>query len=1727
MTPQTPGEVKKAEAQKTSAPGPFQVPPAELAKIQALYDAGLCLQAYHAAEAFGPMKRWTAQADRVLAGRLVGNLGAHRLANVLHWLACRSNPRDPDVAAYHGYSLSQRRGPLAALEFLERLGPMRESADADGQMHLLTLHALIASQMRDFSASEQWLKRAEEVAPANPWVATTRSHVFEALDRYPEALEAARKALELRPWYRPGVHAVAHALQLLDRDQEALEFLTEAVRHVENMHVVRQLHILQTQLEVYANAEASLTRFAELAPMMEKAERLWLQRQRVTLDCLKNDHPAALAGAKQIDEPYYRELAQRLQQDGQLRRRRLKVPFVRQHHMTCAPATLSAISRYWQRPAEHLEVAEAICYDGTPAHSERNWAETNGWAVREFRVTWDAAVALLDRGIPFTLTTSSATTGHLQAVVGYDEVQQTLWIRDPFVYVTNEFIAKALFDRQRATGPRGMALVPREQQALFDGLQLPEADLYDQLHRVERALAQHRRADAFEISQKMQADSPGHRLTLGAQRALAAYDGNRPALLQCIEELLKQFPDDGNLNLVKLGCLRDLARREERLQLLAGMCGRRGTDPIFWQQYAQELRSDARQYRAAASWVRWALRYRPCDSALLSAWADLLWDQRDFAAATRYYLLSACLGDKIENYSRSFFAASRHLRETDVALGFLRGRNERLGKNSPEPAITLVESLQALRRTHEAFSILETALARRPEDGRLRLFAADFHGRFSRFETADKLLREARDRCPPVTWHRAAATLAGYQNQKLDALNHWHKVLDLEPLAHDAIRAAALLLAETQGREQALRFLDELCGRFPFSCPLLGLRIQWLVEDGADAVIPHLRRLLEVNPADPWAWRELALKLADKREWTDALAAADEAVRLEPHHSNGYSVRAEIRVRNNQVAPGRADFREALRLEVDNEYALIQFVDSGSTLAERKEALTVVAEELRRQVIFSGALSAYQTAARGLLTPQEVLELLREAQRLRPDLWQAWSVLIHQLIETGNYDDARQLIRQACERFPLLPRLWVDLARVEQARLDATSEIAALEKALELSPGYAQASRQLAAIYERQEDLAKARAVLEAAIGANPLETLNHGCLANVLWKQGERDAAIERVQRALRLSPGYDWGWTALREWGAQTGKPALAADTARDLTRLRAGEARSWLQLANCLSPESQAEELFAALDRAVALNPRCENAFDQRARALARLGRFEEALAQCAPPAFAPLPPRLLLRAAWIEAQRGNVGRAIDRAQSALKEHPDYYAGWQLLADWHVHTQNLDQAVVAAQKMSDLAPLQPVPLGYLGDLKSRLRDTKGARAAFERAFALDPDYEYAGYKLFHLQLGAREFDLAEQTLKILQRRGQQHQILTASIELAGARGELSRTPSLFGALCASEKVEPWCLETAAKILDRQNHPRQVDELVNARLSAAQCAPAVAEFWVDRELARGRWGLHKRLAALKDRGELGRRAVLRYLDHMGEAFNIARRKRDVTTPLKLRYHLHRLLRKHRSWLAGDIDGWGKVGFVLTCIGRPQSVIDWLSDWRTKPNAESWMLYNLVIMLQHKGRYDECREIIRHAVALRHGGDLYEAFRLWAAFEEALGGNFSQAEAHLATLPSRQIKAYHVPLRAMTQILIDVGKQSPGTEKQLFNFVRDKLCAAFEKTVPYQATRYVRDGYHRFLRVVARDSTRLRFWGWWYYRRSNWLAVLMLILLAPAGIAFPPFGIVLAISILRSRPRD
>jgi tetratricopeptide (TPR) repeat protein len=342
----------------------------QLDEILDLYHRGQMLRAWDVARTLGPLKEWRGAA-RVMAGRLAMNLGAPTLGRALHRLAHREEPGDPTALYYCALAIFERRGPLPTWELLCAHGELPD-APAKTRADWFALHASVLSFFRDFETAERWLARADELAPDRPWLLVERASLMEREDRYADALAAAQRALEVHPWYRPAVQAQAHLLQLLDRDHEALEFLRAATAQIESGPVTTQLAALEQELRLYEDSRRSWDRVVELSPLAEKDFVKWLAARRSDAAYYCGDYAAAADLAEQSEGPFHKDVAKRLRENwGAGKRVILPVPFVRQHHMTCAPATLSAIARAWSKPAEHLEIVEAICYDATPAHSER------------------------------------------------------------------------------------------------------------------------------------------------------------------------------------------------------------------------------------------------------------------------------------------------------------------------------------------------------------------------------------------------------------------------------------------------------------------------------------------------------------------------------------------------------------------------------------------------------------------------------------------------------------------------------------------------------------------------------------------------------------------------------------------------------------------------------------------------------------------------------------------------------------------------------------------------------------------------------------------------------------------------------------------------------------------------------------------------------------------------------------------------------------------------------------------------------------------------------------------------------------------------------------------------------------------------------------------------------------------------------------------------------------
>ena len=1332
-------------------------------------EAGRYLRAWSAAQALGPLPSWTPTSERILAGRLAMALGAPRLGFSLHLRAHRASPGDPEAHYYRARAMLSLRGPFAAWRFM-RESELPSPAPIEVRADWLALSATVATGFRDFETAEKRLAEAAALCPDRPWIAVEHTAVLEEQDRLEEALARISDTLRASPLFRPGIGASARLLERLGRFEEAIALLRSADAELEAGSLAAHLAQILIDLERPQEALRALDRFATLSPLLETPGKHWLAARRSDAAYALGDLESARREAEAAANPFHTEIARRLKEPPAQRPRRvlLAVPFIQQQHLTCSPTALASLTCYWQRPVDHTALASEIAYDGTPGHRERQWARSHSWREREFRLTPEAARSLLDRGIPFTLSTQYATSAHAQAVAGYDPLRGTLLVRDPSLPRLVEMMLEPLLEQQASHGPRCLALVPADELSPIELPELPDQREYDELHELELCLLRHDRARAQVLRNALFVREPEHLLRLFMDARLSAYDDDAQALLPIYEALAARFPQSDLYALRRVDLLLQLGRRDEAIAALEPRARSFQADPVFAIRLAEVLADDARQEGAALRLVERALRIRPADAPALSVLAGLVYGQERREEAFELYRLAACADIHNEARIDRYVTTAQVLDRAAEAVAFLRERVARLGDRSSAPARSLFRGLEDLGRIDEGLEALEAALLRHPSDGDLLLFAAEAQGRYGRLARAQELLAAASGRSRESDRRRTEARLARGAGDLRASLDAWTAVAAAEPLALDAHRVRAELLLRLEGRSQAVEHVTAAAARVPSHLGLQRLLVEWLRDDPPRAE-QVLRTLLQRHPTDAWSHRELSLVLAEQGRFDEALEALARGAELEPEQPATLGVRGLVLAQAGRSAEAAQCFRAAVERAVDYRAAVEGLIDASPGLEEKRKALRFVAGQLVKQRP-ADSFFTFQRRSHGILEPSEVLEALEAARAAHPDLWQPVSAIADQLTEDGRLAEATSALEQATSRFPLVAALWIDRAHVCGRQGDALGEVAFLEKASALAPGWTIPLHRLGEALLRHAQFADAAATLRRARAFDPVDSGLAGLLAVALRDAGELKEALEAFERTVALDPANGWAWNALRDLAGDEAAESLARRIVADRPR----DADALIALVRQIAPTGLEEQL-ALLDQVLALEPRHTDAHDLRAVLLADAERFPEALAACAPSAYKGSPPcELAGRRAWVLDRSGRRSEAVAAMKAVLDRHPDYLWGIRILAEWTAEHGSPAEAVAAAERFVRVAPESAGAYAARGAARLRAKDDAGGCADLEHALALDPTHTEAGARLFDTLVARSRHDEAQDLLVRQQPHLTPEQIACRSVRLLAARGD-----------------------------------------------------------------------------------------------------------------------------------------------------------------------------------------------------------------------------------------------------------------------------------------------------------------------------------------------------------------
>ncbi len=1432
---------------------PVIIASAEIVRIKELYLEGRYRAAYDVGAAHGPIAAWAGPAARLIAGRLAMQLGAPRLGRQLHALVYRESPAYLEAVYYHARYRLEAFGPYSCWRFSQDQVEWNE-ASPEIRADWFALQGFVSARFRDFDRAEKFLAQSEQIAPNRPWHHVERSSVFELQDKLSEGITSAKKSLEIQPLFRPAVQSLAHLHIRMGNDDAALEILTEAAAKLESSLVVAQLAGLQMDLGLFKEAETSLQRYQELAPLIDKDTSEWLAARRADVAYRLGDRTTAIAQAHLVakDDKFYPAFASRLGALPEHEPAEYLVHPLDAGFDKTPPNALELLGRFWNLPIPKANKDVGPAVDGLPDVTDRIRFEAAGWIAREFTLDFDTVAELMRRGVPVLATLFETGYGQLRLFTGFDVARQSLFVFEQGERKVAEAPMHLIQERFGATGPRALVLVPAAHASKLDGVTYPDATEYDALFQLQKALYEKKFADAKNMLTELQQKHNGHRVALLGSLAWAKATGQPMLQLQAAETLLQRYPKELSYAMVKSNMLRELGRQQERTAFLRTRSADPDADAVVLQSFAQAIIGEPEEVLEADRLLRRSIRLRPHAPAGYYLLGAHSWENRQFSTAVELNRMATCLDDSEEQFAQSYVRTARATGQLTDAMRLLQRRSAQSDTPTDTAVRTHVWALFERGEPEYAWSAMEKGIeklapsegkAASPEYLNLRLHEVELLANASKFTEAEKSLGELRDKVEPAVWYRAATRVARAKPQYREAIGHVRNWLDHQPHDNEALRMYIALLADVEGKASAKLALHELAAKNPFDYTLLRTRSEFLsVETEMEEALSATQELLKLCPQDAWAERQIALIQTDLHRTDEALAAIERSALVEPLHPAYFAIRANALRRADRIDEAVSSFKDGLAQFVDHELSIVELVRASRGSKEKKAALKFIYEQLQHQSTNGDGLVAWRDQSlQSMDDPEDQERLYTQLEWFldeRPDLWASWSLMIQQLLMMQRAEEAYELAKDATARFPLLARLWLDLAEACRMSSHAEERLDALRQALKCAPGWTQVARELSEDLAEQNEYDEAIALLEQNATRTPMDPAAQGHLAERYWNSDRGEEALVRAERAVRLEPGYDWGWQAVANWGERLERPNAVIELSRDLALDRGGDARVHMKLARSLYRFEQTDEALAALDKAIAIDPTNPEPHDLKAERLADVGRYDEAVEAANPSVLLDDAPIILKgRAAWVEARRGNYGRAIPMMQALVAVDPGYYWGWSQLAEWYNEIGKSGEYLEAANELIRLRPDHPAPLTMRGEAKIQTDDRAGGKEDLREALRLHPNYSPAAAILFDAYLEDEELREARGALSVLQEHMTGPEVVLKQLLYGVRTKDEESAVRAFRELCEQEgEGPPTTMQQAMFEMRLAGYEeRTLSVLYDAWSSGEPFNPWAGLFWMD----------------------------------------------------------------------------------------------------------------------------------------------------------------------------------------------------------------------------------------------------------------------------------------------------
>uniref|UniRef100_A0A3B1K0Q0 dolichyl-phosphate-mannose--protein mannosyltransferase n=1 Tax=Astyanax mexicanus TaxID=7994 RepID=A0A3B1K0Q0_ASTMX len=333
----------------------------------------------------------------------------------------------------------------------------------------------------------------------------------------------------------------------------------------------------------------------------------------------------------------------------------------------------------------------------------------------------------------------------------------------------------------------------------------------------------------------------------------------------------------------------------------------------------------------------------------------------------------------------------------------------------------------------------------------------------------------------------------------------------------------------------------------------------------------YYRKALDINPQHNRALFNLGNLLKSQGKEEEAEAMLKESIRFGPQFADAYSSLASLYADQKRVSEANEIYTKGIEncpdsSDLHNNYGvfLVDTGDSEGAAVHYQHAVRLKPSHYVAMVNLARLLRSSNGSKEAELWYKRALQVVRKVDILTP--------LGALYYNTGRYEEALQLYREAAALQPENSDIWLALAQV-LAMAGSSKEAEKMTLGIiSKSNGCIECYRLLSAIYSKQGNHTEALEALDKALQQEPADPAVKAelffSMGNQLREMNELDRAFENYKLAVALKPDQSQAW--MNMGGIQHIKGDYAA-------------ARMYYQRALLLSPGSKLlKENLAKLDR-----------------------------------------------------------------------------------------------------------------------------------------------------------------------------------------------------------------------------------------------------------------------------------------------------------------------------------------------------------------------------------------------------------------------------------------------------------------------------------------------------------------------------------------------------------------